>query len=321
MRPIVILEFLEQIPEPRVERTRRHRLTDILVITLCAVIRGQRGWDGIAEFGEAREAELREFLELPHGIPCADTFRRVMSALDAKAVSACLTAWARQLHAGTDGGQIAIDGKTVRGSFSSAENGEGRLHVVNAWATETKLVLGQFATDVKSNEITAIPELLKLLDLRKGVVSIDAMGCQKNIAKTICEKGAYYLFGLKGNQPTLHEEVCGAFDEQTCNKLRENPHDFHESADKGHGRMEVRRTWVIRDVAWLTASEAWPGLKSLVLVESERHLKDRSSRERRAYISSHEGSAERLGTMVRQHWGIENQLHWTLDVSVLQKAA
>jgi predicted transposase YbfD/YdcC len=181
--------------------------------------------------------------------------------------------------------------------------------------TEHKVVLGQYATDVKSNEITAIPELLKLLDVRGAVVTIDAIGCQKGIAKQIVEKGADYLFGLKGNQPTLHEEVVSSFDAATSAALRSEPRSFFESVDKGHGRLEVRRTFVLREVSWLMGSSAWPGLRSMVLVESERTIRGETSLERRAYISSLDAPAERFGLLVRRHWHVENKLHWVLDVT------
>ncbi len=220
--------------------------------------------------------------------------------------------WARRLSTKLSGEQVAIDGKTVRGALSE---GLGSLHLVNAWATESGLVLGQLATDAKSNEITAIPELIKELDLRGTVVSTDAMGCQKAIAKEIRQADADYLFGLKGNQPTLHEEVLTAFDDATCMKLRSSAEGFHESCDKGHGRLETRRVYVLHEVAWLTRSDAWVDLKTIVLVESERTLKGETSTERRAYISSADGGAERFANLVRNHWQVENNLHWRLDVA------
>jgi predicted transposase YbfD/YdcC len=305
--------FFEQLRDPRVERTRRHKLVDIVMIVLIGTIWGCKGWDEMHEEAEAAEDELRRFLELPHGIPSADTLRRVMSALAPGRFREVFIAWSRALCESTEGKLVAIDGKTVRGAFRGKD--EGTLHLINAWVCENQMVLGQYATDAKSNEITAVPELLRLLDLRGAVVSLDAMGCQKEIAKQIVEQGADYIFGLKGNQPTLHQEVLSAFDEGTCSRLREEPWAFHESADKGHGRVEVRRTWVLRDTKWLTRSEKWTKLSSLVLVESERTVSGETSRERRAYISSHNASAERFQSLVRGHWQIENKLHWVLDVT------
>lgn len=298
------------LPDPRVERTRRHKLVDIVTLVLIGVMGGCKAWDELHDYVASGHEQLRTLLELPNGIPSADTLRRVMGALDRGAFHRAFLSWARQLNGRLSGGQVAIDGKTVRGALNETL---GALHLVNAWATESGLVLGQLATDAKSNEITAIPELIKLLELRGMVVSIDAMGCQKTIAKELRLAGADYLFGLKGNQPTLHEEVLTAFDEETCAKL--NGHDFHESTNKGHGRLETRRVSVLRSVGWLTRSDAWQDLKALVLVESERTTKGTTTLERRAYISSVDGTAEHLGALVRNHWQVENRLHWRLDTA------
>jgi predicted transposase YbfD/YdcC len=300
------------LPDPRVERTRRHKLVDIVTLVLVGVLGGCKAWDELHDYVASGEEQLREILELPNGIPSADTLRRVMGALDREAFRTAFMRWARGLCRKVSGDQVAIDGKTVRGALSE---GLGSLHLVNAWATESGLVLGQLATDAKSNEISAIPELIKQLDLCGTVVSIDAMGCQKTIAKEIREAGADYLFGLKGNQPTLHQEALAAFDETTCAQLRSSAECFHESCDKGHGRLETRRVYVLRNVDWLTRSDAWLDLKSLVLVESERTLKGETSTERRAYLSSAQASAERFGNLVRNHWQVENKLHWRLDMA------
>lgn len=306
------LAIFSTLSDPRVERTRRHKLVDIVTLVLLGVLGGCKAWDELHDYAADWEDELRTILELPNGIPSADTLRRVLGALDREAFRNAFIVWARRLCTKLSGEQVAIDGKTVRGALSE---GLGSLHLVNAWATESGLVLGQLATDAKSNEITAIPELIKQLDLRGTVVSTDAMGCQKAIAKEIREAKADYLFGLKGNQPTLHEEVLTAFDETTCAKLRSSAEGFHESCDKGHGRLETRRVYVQHEVAWLTRSEAWMDLKTLVLVESERTLKGETSIERRAYISSADGGAERFANLVRNHWHVENKLHWRLDMA------
>lgn len=306
--------LFDEIPDPRVQRTRRHRLTDILVLVLLATVTGRKGWDEMEEFGRVWIEELRSVLALPGGIPSADTLRRVMAAVDPAALSRALMAWTSALCESFAGKQIAIDGKTVRGALEEA-TGEGGLHLVNAWVCEHQMVLGQYATDVKSNEITAIPKLLELLDIRGATVTIDAMGCQRDIAKQLAERGADYIFGLKGNHPTLHREVLGAFDAATCAALARDPRSYSETADKGHGRHEVRRVWVQRDVSWLTQSEAWPRLTSLILVEAERTRRGVTSCERRAYISSSSESAAELGDKVRGHWHIENKLHWVLDVT------
>ncbi len=237
MEPIELqafLDLLEEVEDPRVNRTRRHKLTDILLLVLIGTLCDQRGWDAIYQFSAFREAELKTLLELPHGIPSPDTLRRVFRALDPGGLKRVLVRWARMLHGATEGSHVAIDGKTVRGAF--AEDGSA-LHLVSAWASETKLILAQYAADAKSNEITAIPQLLELLKLRGSTVTIDAMGCQKAIAQNIIDKKADYVFGLKGNHPTLHQEVLSAFDDDTCNQLRAHAKDFHEEADKGHGRL------------------------------------------------------------------------------------
>ncbi len=317
-RPQWIIDF-DALPDPRVERTRRHKLSDIILIMLVAAICGCRGWEAAYWFIEDGPPERRALFELPNGVPSPDTLRRVMRALDPVAFRDVFIAWARSLCGSTKGKLVAVDGKTVRGAF--ADGSAGSLHLINAWVKENSMVLGQYATDVKSNEITAIPALLQLLDIKGATVSIDAMGCQKNIAQTIRDKGADYIFGLKGNHPTLHAEVLEAFDDETCAKLAkpskstEPSKTFHAEADKGHGRIEYRKVWVQHDVDWLYQSDQWPDLKSIVLIESERTLKGRTSTDRRAYISSVDASAEHMLGLIRGHWHVENKLHWVLDVT------
>ncbi len=311
-RPVISLLF-EGIEDPRVERTRRHKLSDVLLVALIGVLVGQRGWDGMADYAEDHEEELRGLLEFPHGPPSADTIRQVMSAVDAGALGRALTSWAQALCKSTEGKQIAVDGKTIRGSLDAA--GQGALHMIHAWVCENEILLGQRATDVKSNEITAIPALLALLDIRKSVITIDAMGCQKDIAKTIVDKGADYVFGLKGNHPTLHQEVLSAFEEEALAKARASGDGYCETADKGHGRLENRRVYCLRDVAWLAHGDEWPNLRSIVLVESESWRLGIRSQERRAYISSLDVPASRFASLIRNHWHVENKLHWVLDVT------
>ena len=306
--------LFDEIPDPRVQRTRRHRLTDVLVLVLLGTVAGCQGWDDIRDFCKEREAELGEVLVLAGGIPSADTLRRVMAAVEPAALGRALTSWTDALCETFAGKQIAIDGKSIRRTMEAA-NGESALHVVNAWVCEHQMVLGQYATDVKSNEITAIPKLLELLSLRGSTVTIDAMGCQRGIAKAIVDNGADYIFGLKSNQPSLHKEVLEAFDDATLARLARDARSHVETADKGHGRNEVRRVWVQREVAWLSRSEAWPKLRSLILVEAERTRRGVTSCERRAYISSCDEPADVLAAKVRGHWHVENKLHWVLDVT------
>jgi predicted transposase YbfD/YdcC len=306
--------LFDAIVDPRVQRTRRHRLTDVLMLVLIGTVCGCKGWDEIEDYGHDWEDELREVLGLPGGIPSADTLRRVMAAVDPVGLGRALTAWTEALCETLSGKQVAIDGKSVRGTLE-ASSGEGALHLVNAWVCEHQMVLGQYATDVKSNEITAIPKLLELLSLRGATVTMDAMGCQKGVARALLHKGADYIFGLKGNQPSLHQEVLEAFDAETCASLAQKPGSYAVTVDKGHGRSEVRRVWVQHDVSWLAQTKEWEGLASLVLVEAERTRRGVTSCERRAYISSLSVSAEVMGARVRGHWHVENRLHWVLDVS------
>jgi len=313
-RNIAIFSFFEDVPDPRVERTRLHTLMDILVIALLTMICVGEGWEDMEEFGFAKEDWLKTFLELPNGIPSADTFRRVLSALDPAAFNACFIAWVQELSQGTQGKLVAIDGKTVRHSFDRA-TGKKALHLVSAWVADNRLTLGQLATEEKSNEITAIPKLLELLDVRGATVTVDAMGCQKDIAKKITELGADYVMGLKGNQGTARKEVEGFFSDATANGFRDVQHSFHETVDGSeHGRMEVRRIWASQQLDWFEDLPKWTGLRSIILVESERTVDGQSSKERRYYWSSHGANAEVFARMIRGHWSIENQLHWCLDV-------
>lgn len=310
-----ILDHFAELPDPRMERTKLHKLGDILAIAICAVICGAEGWTDIELFGKSKASWLKTFLELPHGIPSHDTFGRVISALDPDAFERLFQSWIQGL-AGSSGGQlIAIDGKTLRHSFDSA-HAKAAIHMISAWATANHLVFGQIVTEAKSNEITAIPALLKMLDLRGSTVSIDAMGCQKDIARTIINGGGDYIFGLKGNHGTLHEEVKLFLDDAIDEGFKETPHAFHKTVDGGHGRIETRRIWCTYQIAWLQDRSAWTGFKSIAAVESERTENGRTTVERRYFISSHEGlDAAFMANAIRGHWGIENSLHWSLDVS------
>jgi predicted transposase YbfD/YdcC len=308
-----LLHLLGNITDPRVKRTRRHKLIDVILIALIGTLTGHRGWDDIHFYAKAHEKELRGILALPHGIPCSDTLRRVMSKLNPVELDRALSAWATVLCKSVAGKQVAIDGKTIRKSFD--DSGQNAIHMLHAWVCESELLIGQYAVDAKENEITGIPELLKLLDLRKAVVTIDAIGCQKTIAEAIVDQGADYIFGLKGNHPTLHEDVVDAFDDETIKELCQSSDTFAESCDKGHGRLEVRKVYCLRKIDWVYQASEWKNLKAVVLVESHRTLDDVTSIERRFYISSLATTADRYAALIRGHWGIENHLHWTLDVS------
>jgi len=305
--------YFDGLPDPRVERTRKHLLTDILVISVLAVICGAESWEDITDWGEAWEQWLRKYLRLPAGIPSHHTFRRVLSALDKDAFNARFLDWARSVFGSTEGKIIAIDGKTLRGSRGPGAK-DSALHIVSAWVTEDRVVFGQVATKAKSNEITAIPELLALLDLKAATVTIDAMGCQKKIVEQIVERKADYVIAVKDNQPTLHEGIEAAFVTADIAQEPIEQRCAFESSEKGHGRRELRKVRVLDATQRLDCGDQWAGLRSLVMVESERTCKGRTSNETRYYISSHVPDAQFMAKCIREHWGIENQQHWTLDM-------
>jgi len=307
-----LLDYFYDLPDPRVERTKLHKLEDILTITICAVICGAEGWNEIELFGESKAQWLGTFLELPNGIPSHDTFARVISSIRPDAFEERFQKWIQALAKNTGEKIIAIDGKTLRRSFDTA-NGKAAIHMVSAWACENKMVFGQVATDAKSNEITAIPKLLEMLVLEGSVVTIDAMGCQKKIAQTIIGGGGNYIFSLKGNHGTLHQEVKLFMDDAITNS---SGYDYSSVTNGDHGRIETRQVWYSQDVQWMADKEDWPGLSSLIAVESQRIVGDKTTAERRYFISSLGGKdAKSIGQMIREHWGVENQLHWSLDVS------
>jgi predicted transposase YbfD/YdcC len=308
-----ILDHFETLTDPRMARTRRHELTDIVIIAILAVICGAEGWEDIEDYAEVRLAWLKTFLSLPSGAPSADTFRRVLSALDPQEFHRCFASWMAELANGTAGKLVAIDGKTMRRSFAR-ERGQGPMHVVSAWVAENGLSLGQLATAEKSNEIVAIPQLLALLDVRGATVTIDALGCQKKIAQAIVEGEADYILGLKANQPLLHDEVKSFFADAEKDAFCNTPHTFAETVDGEHGRIETRRIWSTSALDWMSQLKAWMGLRSLVMVERQRTVGEQTSVERSYFLSSHELPASRFGELIRAHWSIENSLHWVLDV-------
>ena len=307
-----LLDFFVDLPDPRVDRTKLHKLEDVLAITICAVICGAEGWSDIELFGRSKQQWLKTFLELPNDIPSHDTFSRVISSIRPDDFERRFQEWTQAIAKDTGEKVIAIDGKTLRRSFDNA-NGKAAIHMVSAWACENKMVFGQIATDEKSNEITAIPKLLKMLVLEGSVVTIDAMGCQKKIAETIRESKGDYVFSLKGNHGTLHDEVKLFLDDVIA---KGGDYDYNQTADGSHGRVKIRKVWYSENVQWMQDRRQWQGLSSLVAVESQRTLGGKVSSERRYFISSLSGvGAETIGRMIRSHWGIENKLHWSLDVS------
>lgn len=313
-----LIDFLSVIDDPRIHRTREHKLLDILVIGVCCVICGGEGFNDMETFGKARQGWLKGFLELPSGIPSHDTFNRVFSAIDPKMFTECFIQWTETLRSKLGAEVIAIDGKALR---RACEKGASMTYIVSAWATENGLTLGQVKVEDKSNEITAIPELLRILDLAGCIVTIDAMGCQKKITREIIESDADYVLALKGNHSVVHDEVRSFFDDLitpdpslTAIEAPEGMSCF-ESVDGGHGRVETRRYWVSSTLDWFEDKEKWEGLQSIGMVESVREIGDTRSYERRLYLMSLPCDAEQFAKASRGHWGVENPLHWTLDVT------
>jgi predicted transposase YbfD/YdcC len=312
-----------ELSDPRkAKHSSRHLLIDILMLTILAVICGADSWVAVERFGHSKKDWLCGFLSLPHGIPSHDTIGDFYSRLDSQQLQACFLKWVRLVFKLSDGEIIAIDGKKLRHSYDTA-NDRPAIHMVSAWACSNRLVLGQVKTKDKSNEITAIPELLKLLDLKGNIVTIDAMGCQKKIAKQIVDQEGNYVFNLKGNQSTLHKDVQLFIESHVDDKkLQETIFDKLEVVDVGHGRIETRRYWITDEVAWLDQLKDWPGLKSIGMVEYEHIEKntDETALERRYFISSLSAKAKPFAEAVRLHWGIENGLHWCLDVAFAEDA-
>lgn len=309
-----LADHFDCIEDPRIERTKEHLLLDILTIAILAVICGADGWVGMETYGKAKYQWLKTFLALPNGIPSHDTFARVFARLDPEQLQGCFLNWVRSVSRLTEGEVIAIDGKTVRRSYDEGK-AKGAIHMVSAWASQNRLVLAQRKVDDKSNEITAIPELLKVLDLNGCIVSIEAMGTQKAIAQQITVQGGDYVLALKGNQGNLFEDVQQLFQWAHLQGFRDIEHDFYETLNAGHGRIEKRRCWTLGQVEGLIDAEQWAQLASITMVESLRQCEGKTSREVRYYISSLPPDAQRLAASIRTHWSIENPLHWVLDVA------
>lgn len=309
--------YFGQLTDPRAKAAKRHELLDIIIIAVCGVICGADSWVDIEEFGKAKLEWFRSFLDLPNGIPSHDTFGRVFARLEPESFERCFLSWAQGMKEALERRHIALDGKTLRRSHDQAA-GKGPLHLVSAWATEEGLVLGQQKVAGHSNEITAIPQLLDVLDVAGAVVTIDAMGTQKAIAQKLIERGADYVLALKANQGKLYEEVGECFTASSEAGAVGWGHHRHETVNGGHGRVEQRRYWSIWDPEYLTyldEDREWAGLRSIVMVEAQRQKGEESSLERRYYLSSLAGDAKELGEAIRGHWGIENCLHWVLDVA------
>ena len=308
-----LLDHVSRIPDPRYEKKCQHPLVNIVAIAICGVIAGADDWNSITAFGRAKKDWFGTFLDLDRGIPSHDTFRRFFSILSPRVFQEFFDGWIKDI-AGLVEGVVAIDGKTVRRSHDRGI-GKGAIHVVSAWASACGLVLGQVKTEEKSNEISAIPELLRVLELKNCIVTIDAMGCQKEITKQIHDQGGDYLIAVKGNQPTLYSQVKMSFLEARFCGFEGYDVDYHETEEKSRNRFEKRRHWVLDLTDSKVDASAWKGLESIGCVESQRTINGETSIEKRYYIGSLKKDAALFARSVRAHWGVENNLHWQLDVS------
>jgi predicted transposase YbfD/YdcC len=312
-----LLDFFGSIRDPRVDRTKHHLLQDIITIAILAVISGADNWSEVAAYGRCKRDWLAQFLALVHGIPSHDTFGRVFARIDPKEFGQCFQAWITAVSVVTAGQVIALDGKTLRRSYDRVL-GKSAIQMVSAWATRNHIVLGQIKVDGKSNEITALPQLLALLEVKGCIVTIDAIGCQKGIAQAVVDKEADYVLAVKDNQPHLAAEIVDLFACAEESQFRDVEHDYYQTTNKGHGRIEIRRCWTISDpdyLRYLRSLTAWPQLHSIVKIVAERRIADTVTSETRYYISSLQGRAKDTLTAVRHHWGIENNLHWVLDIA------
>ena len=308
-----LIEHFSHVPDPRIERSQRHRLIDILVIAICGAICGADNWVHIAEFGRSKYDWLKTFLELPNGIPSHDTFGRVFARISPEHFQDCFSAWVQSILPKFDEEIVPIDGKTMRRSYDRA-SGKAAVHMVNAWAVKNRLVLGQFHGKGGLDEISLIPELLRVLALKGCIVTVDAIGCHKSVAEQVIEQQGDYVLAVKANQPKLLAHVRQLFDREEDQLYRDLSVDVFETYDENHGRIERRRYWTTDQVDAFADRAAWKGLRLFGMVEAQRQMGDQVSVERRYYISSLDNDAERFGGAVRGHWHIENSLHWVLDV-------
>jgi predicted transposase YbfD/YdcC len=307
-------EHFSSLIDPRIERHKGHLLGDLLIISILAMLCDAQYFTEFEAFGKAKEAWLRTFLQLPGGIPSHDTFRRVFSLLDPEHFCACFRNWTQSLRRAVAQEIVALDGKTARGSHDRIR-GRQAIHIVSAWARENGLVLGQIKVEEKSNEITAIPELLRVLELTGCIVTIDAMGAQKAIAAAVRNADADYVLALKGNHETLHAQVASFLVEARNRKFRKVKHEYLETLDEDHGRLETRRYWITGQIEWLEDRAKWEGLQSIGMVERIRDLGGEVTTELSFYLCSIAPKARLFARAARGHWSIENQLHWSLDVS------
>ena len=317
-----LLEHFSGLRDPRIERNKLYPLGDIVVLTICAAVSGAEGWVAIADFGRSKLDWLRKFIALENGVPSPDCLAYVFQRLSVDGFMECFRSWTRAAMEAT-GGQVQefvrVDGKTSRGS-RDRRAGRNPLHTVSAWASRHRLVLGQQATEEKSNEITAIPRLLSMLELAGCIVTIDAMGCQRAIAEQIIEQGGDYVLGLKENQAGLHEAVEEFFETAQAADFAGVEYDQKEELDKEHGRLETRRYWITEEISTLPHPERWKGLRSIGMVVREVLQGDKRTEERRYFINSIPAQANLFAEAVRGHWEVENCLHWRMDVVLREDA-
>ncbi|BDA66669.1 transposase ISAs1 family protein [Calothrix sp. PCC 7716] len=309
-----IADFFENVKDPRVERTKRHKLIDIITIAICAVICGAETWIAIETYGQEKKEWLEKFLELSNGIPSHDTFARVFAKINPASFQECFLEWIKSIAQITNGEVIAIDGKKLRRSYNK-KSSQHAINMVSAWAVSNRLVMGQLKVDNKSNEITAIPELIKVLDISGCIVTIDAIGCQKEIVKTITKQEGDYVIALKSNQGNLYQNVEQLFKEAISVRCRGFKSSSYSTRELGHGREEIRNYLMLTDISNRIAdSKEWENFQSIGMVESVRIVNGETTVETRYYISSLNRNAKKFGNAVRSHWSVENSLHWILDV-------
>lgn len=311
------LEHFANLKDPRIERSKEHLLKDIIAIAILAIISGAEGWVAIEAYGNAKYEWLKSFLELRNGIPSHDTFSRVFARIEPQQFQECFLSWVKAIVGELELNVIAIDGKTMKQSYDRNDQ-QKALHIVTAWSSSHQLVLGQKKVDKKSNELTAIPELIEMLEIAGSVITIDAMGCQKDIASLIIKKKGDYILALKGNQKLLYQAVKEWFKVALkTDDLGKKNYNYYEEVEAGHHRGEKRQVWTV-DVSELPPlhnQALWAGLKTVVMIVSERRLWNKTTTEARFYLSSLSSNAEKIAGAIRSHWGIENSLHWTLDVT------
>jgi predicted transposase YbfD/YdcC len=312
-----ITQHFTKIKDPRIDRTKLHQLMDILVIAILAIICGADGWTDVELFGKSKQAWLHTFLALPNGIPSHDTFGRVFAAIDPEEFQASFMEWVQTIQDLTQGEVIALDGKQLQGSQDTPA-GKQAIYLVSAWATQNQLVLGQRRVDEKSNEITAIPKLLKLLDLSGYIVTVDALNTQTRVAKIIKDRGGEYILAVKENQGHLYEDLVDLFGDDRAYDFRDAPYRYAKQVSKDHGRLEIRQCWSISDPEYLAQIrdlDRWNGAQTLVLIASERRTGDQMETQERYFIASLANDPQRILAAKRSYWGIENSLHWVLDLA------